>query len=199
MSPRVGPVLHAVGRLWLWVFGWRTEGVVPEVARAVFVAAPHTTGWDLPFTLGVAWSMGMRVSWVGKDSLFKGAFGWFFRALGGVAVVRDQKLSQVQRIAAAMRGQERVFLVIAPSGSRAKQEHWKSGFLHIAREAQVPILLAFLDYSRKAGGLGPLLNPTGNLSTDMDQVRAFYKDVKGKYPDQHGEPRLAEEVAEPRR
>lgn len=188
-------MLRAIGRLWLWVFGWEVEGVAPAVPRAVFVAAPHTTGWDLPFTLAVAWAMGMKVSWVGKHLLFQGPQGWFFRALGGVPVVRDQKLSQVQRIAGAMRAQERIFLIIAPSGSRARQTHWKSGFLHIAREAGAPILLAFLDYSRKRGGLGPVFTPTGNLTADMDVVRAFYKDVKGKYPHRHGVPRLAEEDA----
>ena len=192
-GPKVGLVLQLIGKLWLKFFGWQAVGEVPDVPRAVFIAAPHTTGWDLPFTLGVAWALGMRPSWVGKESLFRFPFGGFMRWLGGVAVVRDQKLSQVESISKAMLAEPAAFLIIAPSGTREKADHWKSGFMHIARAAQVPIMLGFLDYTKKRGGLGPTLTLSGNLKADMDRVRAFYEGIEGKYPDQHTPIRLREE------
>ena len=84
-SPRVGPLRRFFGRAFLWVFGWKAIGEVPDVPRAVFVANPHTTNWDLPFTICVAWALGLRISWAGKASLFRFPFGWLMRALGASA------------------------------------------------------------------------------------------------------------------
>jgi 1-acyl-sn-glycerol-3-phosphate acyltransferase len=193
VGPRVGPVRHLIGKLWLKVFGWETVGDVPNIPRAVFVAHPHTTGWDLPFTLAVAWSLRMNVSWIGKNTLFKGPLKFFFRALGGVPVDRSKRNNQVKAIADAIRNEERVFLTIAPSGTRKRRDHWKSGFYHIAREADVPLLLAFMDYSKKRGGLGPVFKPTGDMKRDMDVIRDFYEGVRGKYPENESMIRLREE------
>jgi 1-acyl-sn-glycerol-3-phosphate acyltransferase len=74
-------------------------------------------------------------------------------------------------------------MVVAPEGTRKKVAYWKSGFYHIARGADVPIVLAFLDYLRKAGGIGPTFKPTGNIETDMEYIRAFYTTVTGKHPE----------------
>lgn len=195
VGPTVGPIRHAIGKLWMKVFGWEVVGRAPDVPRAVFVAHPHTTGWDLPFTLAVAWSLKMNVSWVGKNTLFKGPLKYFFRALGGVPVDRSKRANQVKAIADAIRGEERVFLTIAPSGTRSRRDHWKSGFYHIAREADVPLLLAFMDYSKKRGGLGPVFKPSGDIVADMNVIRAFYEGIRGKHPENESVIRLKEEDA----
>jgi 1-acyl-sn-glycerol-3-phosphate acyltransferase len=194
-GPHVGPIRHWIGRLWLKAFGWKIEGEVPPVSRAVFVANPHTSGWDLPFTLAVAWSMHMNVSWIGKNNLFVGPLRWFFRALGGVPVDRSKNGNQVQKIADAILREDRCFLVIAPEGTRKRKDHWKSGFYHIAREAGVPLLLAFMDYTKKVGGLGPSFVPTGDIKRDMDVIREFYRGRDGKFPTQASTIRLKEEDA----
>jgi 1-acyl-sn-glycerol-3-phosphate acyltransferase len=73
-------------------------------------------------------------------------------------------------------------LVVPPSGTRRKVMYWKTGFYHIARGAKVPIVLGYLDYRRKVGGIGPVVYPTGNMEVDMEIIRNFYADVAGKYP-----------------
>jgi 1-acyl-sn-glycerol-3-phosphate acyltransferase len=192
-GPSVGPIRHWIGKTWLKVFGWKTVGEVPPVPRAIFVAHPHTTGWDLPFTLAVAWSMRMNISWVGKNTLFRGPLKYFFRALGGVPVDRSKRNNQVKAIADAICNEERVYLAIAPSGTRTRKDHWKSGFYHISREANVPLLLAFMDYAKKQGGLGPVFMPSGDVKADMDVIRAFYDGVRGKHPENETVIRLREE------
>lgn len=192
--PRVGPVRKLVGRAWLRAFGWHVEGELPDATKAVFVAAPHTSNWDLPFTLAIAWTLGTNISWIGKDSLFKPPFGAVMRALGGVAVVRGKNANQVDSIAHAIKDQpDGVYVVIAPSGTRTKKDHWKSGFYRIAEQADVPILLGFLDYEGKRGGLGPTMEPTGDMHADMEKIRAFYADKIGKFKEQMSVVLLREE------
>lgn len=192
--PAVGPVRNLIGRAWLRAFGWHTEGQLPDATKAVFIAAPHTSNWDLPFTLAIAWSMRTNVSWIGKDSLFKPPFGPLLKALGGVPIVRGKNANQVESIAQAIQTQDDgLYLVIAPAGTRGKRDHWKTGFYRIAERAEVPILLGFLDYKGKRGGLGPAFMPSGNLAGDMDRIRAFYADKVGKHEERMGDIRLKEE------
>jgi 1-acyl-sn-glycerol-3-phosphate acyltransferase len=86
-------------------------------------------------------------------------------------------------------------LTVPPEGTRARAPRWKSGFYQIARAARVPIAMGYLDYTRRRGGLGPLLVPGDDLRADMDAIRAFYTDKRGKHPDRFGDVRLAEEDA----
>lgn len=191
-GPKAGWLLKNVGKLWLRTFGWRAAGVVPDAARAVFIGSPHTSNWDLPFTIAICWALDMRPSIAVKDSAFWFPMGYFLRAAGCMPIDRSKAGNQVQQIAASMNQQERVFLIIAPSGTRTKSEFWKSGFYRIAEAAGVPILLGFLDYKNKEGGLGPTLSPA-DIRKDMDTVRAFYATKTGKHPHKTTVPRLREE------
>ena len=183
-----------IGRLYLRLAGWKLEGALPEgVPKAVVVAAPHTTNWDMPHMLAVAFSLGVRVSWLGKKQLFRWPFGGFMEVLGGVPVDRRAPQGLVGQCIEAFDEAEGLMLVIPPSGTRGRAERWKSGFYHIAAGARVPILLSFLDYGRRVGGLGPAIMPSGDISADMDQIRAFYAGVTAAYPEKTSEMRLAEE------
>ena len=193
-APRVGRVRKLIGRAWLRAFGWHVEGELPEASKAVFIAAPHTSNWDLPFTLAIAWTLGTNISWIGKESLFKPPFGTMMRALGGVAIVRNENRNQVESIAKAIQDEpDGVYVVIAPSGTRSKKDHWKSGFYRIAEKADVPLLLGFLDYEGKRGGLGPVMEPSGDIHADMEKIRAFYADKFGRYKERMSAVRLREE------
>ena len=184
-----------LGRAWMGAFGWRVDGALPETRKFVFIAAPHTSNWDLPFMLAAAYILGLQISWLGKHTLFQGPFGWFMKALGGIPVDRTSPHGLVRQVADRFQQADTLILAIPPEGTRKKVEYWKSGFYHIARSAQVPICLSFLDFGRKVAGLGPLIMPTGNVRADMDQVRAFYRDIRGKLPALESEPRLREEDA----
>ena len=71
-------------------------------------------------------------------------------------------------------------LIVPPEGTRSKTRYWKTGFYHIALAAQVPIVMAYMDYSRKVSGLGPIFRPTGDIEKDMADIKAFYAPFKGK-------------------
>jgi len=192
-TPKAGWLARRMARLYLRLFGWRVEGSLPAGTKAVAIAAPHTTNWDLPHMLAVSYVLGVKPSWLGKRQLFRGAFGWLMRRLGGVPVDRDRRSNLVQQAADYFATVDQLFLVIPPSGTRRRATHWKSGFYHIARQANVPIICAFLDYRRKVGGIGPVLTPSGNVAADMVPIRAFYADVTGKFPELTTPVRLLEE------
>jgi 1-acyl-sn-glycerol-3-phosphate acyltransferase len=182
-----------IGRAWMGAFGWRVEGAVPATRKFVFIAAPHTSNWDLPFMLATAYVLGVRISWLGKHTLFEGPFGWLMTALGGIPVDRRSRHNMVEQVAERFEKSEELILAVSPEGTRKQVELWKSGFYYIALAARVPVGMGFLDFRRKVAGLGPLLNPTGNVRADMDQVRAFYRDIRGKLPELESTPRLREE------
>ncbi len=174
-------------------FGWTVEGEPPDAAKVVFVAAPHTSNWDQPFMLALAWSKGLKISWMGKKELFKPATGWFMRWLGGVSVDRGAPKGTVEQVARAFRDADSLLLVIPPAGTRKKRPYWKSGFIHIAKAAGVPIVPGYLDYARKVARLGEPIDSSQSLSEIMDRMRAFYAGVQGKYPELQSRILLREE------
>ena len=181
-TPVVCQLLRAFSVVFLKLTGWQVQGELPAVARkSVFIAAPHTSNWDLPYTLMVAFVLRLNIHWMGKASLFRFPFGGLMRWLGGISVDRSQSNNLVAASALAIsQAQGALQLIVPPEGTRAKTRYWKSGFYHIATAAKVPIVMAYMDYSRKISGLGPLLYPTGNLEADMVTIKAFYAPFKGK-------------------
>jgi 1-acyl-sn-glycerol-3-phosphate acyltransferase len=185
-TPGVNTVLRVFSVLTLRLLGWKVQGALPaQTPKCVLIAAPHTSNWDLPYTLMVAFALRLNVYWMGKSELFKLPFGPLMRWLGGIAVDREKSSNLVAASAAAIVAAEGPLqLVVPPEGTRGKTRQWKTGFYYIAVQAQVPIILAFMDYERKLSGLGPTFTPTGNIDADMAQIKAFYAPIKGRRPTQ---------------
>jgi 1-acyl-sn-glycerol-3-phosphate acyltransferase len=187
-APFVNTLLRAGSRAFLRLTGWKVEGSLPAEARkCVLIAAPHTSNWDLPYTLMVAFVLNLNIYWMGKHSLFAFPFGPVMRWLGGIAVDRSRSTNLVSASAMALKAADGpVQLVVPPEGTRGRTTHWKTGFYYIALEAGVPIVLAYMDYARKVSGLGPVFVPTGDVDADMAEIKRFYAGVKGRRP-QHFE------------
>jgi 1-acyl-sn-glycerol-3-phosphate acyltransferase len=185
-TPVVNTVLRALSVAFLRLNGWKVEGQLPpEAAKSVFIAAPHTSNWDLPYTLMVAFVLRLNIYWMGKASIFRWPFGPVMRWLGGIAVNREQSSNLVTHSAQALiEAQGPLQLVVPPEGTRGKTRHWKTGFYYIALQARVPIILAFMDYHRKVGGLGPVFKPSGDVDADMARIKQFYAPIKGRNADQ---------------
>ena len=188
---------RAIGGLYLWLGGWRHLGALPAADKCVLVAAPHTSAWDLPAMVAFAWARGISPRWMGKHTLFAGWRGGLMRWIGGIPIDRRSPHHVVSQMAGVFGGPERLMLVIPVEGTRAYRDYWKSGFYHIAREAQVPIVLTVLDWGRKEGGFGPMIWPCGDVGRDMDRIRAFYTGRRGKWPELCSRVRLREEDSPP--
>lgn len=182
-TPILNSILHYACRLYLKLAGWRLEGTPPHVDRYVVIAAPHTSNWDLPMTLAVVFAYRLKVCFLAKHTLFRWPFGIFLRWLGGVPVDRTKANSLVEQAVAFFKSTERLIMIVPPEGTRQKVRSWKSGFYYIAHGAQVPIALGFIDFKRKAAGIGDLFEPTGDFDADLPKIRAFYAGITGKNPD----------------
>jgi len=175
-------LLRPLGRLWLKATGWHIEGEMPDLPKFIIVGAPHTSNWDLPYTLAAAVHYGVRAHWMGKDSIFKWPMGGLMRWLGGIPVDRSQSNNAVAQMIEKFAASDRLVLVIPPEGTRGKITRWKTGFYHIAVGAKIPLALGFLDYKRKAAGIAKVFHPTGNFEADLAAIQAFYATVTPKHP-----------------
>lgn len=181
-TPVINTLLRGFSVAFLKLTGWKVEGTLPiEANKSVFIAAPHTSNWDLPYTLMVAFALRLNPYWMGKQSIFKAPFGGVMRWLGGIPVNREQSSNLVAASAEAIRAADGPLqLIVPPEGTRSKTRYWKTGFYYIALGAQVPIVMAYMDYSTKRSGLGPLFKPTGDVQADMAAIKGFYAPFKGK-------------------
>ena len=181
-TPGVNTVLRALSLGFLRLTGWTLAGQLPaDQPKCVLIAAPHTSNWDLPYTLMVAFALRINIYWMGKAQLFRGPFGPLMRWLGGIAVDRSLSTNLVAASARAIRKADGALcLVVPPEGTRSKTRQWKTGFYWIAHEAGVPIVMAYMDYPRKLSGLGPVFKPSGDIAADMVQIKAYYAPYKGK-------------------
>lgn len=164
--------------------------VPSDVDKFVIIAAPHTSNWDLPVSLAIAAVTDLNFYWVGKHTLFQPPFGNFMRRLGGIPVDRRKRQNFTEQVAEAFEEHDQMALAIAPEGTRSKRDHWKSGFYYIARAAQVPIVMGFVDWGKRECGLGPMVDASRPLDEVMDEIRSFYADISGKIPEDFTKPRL---------
>jgi len=188
--PAKRSVQQRLARAVLRLLGWTLQVEMPSSPKNVIVAAPHTTNWDFMYLLLIMWATGLRLNWVGKDSLFTWPLGGIMRWLGGVPVNRRVRNNFVAQVAEAFRSNDHLMIVITPEGTRGKSPYWRTGFYYIALTAGVPIVLGFIDYKKKELGLGPSFLPTGDIEADFAIVRRFYADKAGKYPNNQGEIKL---------
>jgi 1-acyl-sn-glycerol-3-phosphate acyltransferase len=141
----------------------------------------------------IAWSNGARPQVLVKHTYFKGPLGWIMRATGGIPLDRENPGATIRALLKDAETHDSFLLVIAPEGTRSKNDYWKPGFYRIAGQTGLPIGLGFIDGQTRTLGMGPTLTPSDDIVADMDIVRAFYADKRGINAERWAEPRLREE------
>ncbi len=185
-SQRFGdaPIMYHVARLFCWFFRWKVVGVenLPPDPKAIGIVAPHTSGWDVWMMYVMAYKMRIKANWLAKDVLLRPPFAWFFRPMGAIPVDRSKSSNLVDQVADSFDRYDSLYLAIAPEGTRAKTERWRTGFYHIAMKANVGIMLMFVDYAKREVGFGPFIKPTGDIDADFEIIKDFYSKVTPKHP-----------------
>ena len=186
MDPRPTLLSRIVRRLLLSFYqarGWKAFGSPPADRRCVIIAAPHTSNWDFINFLGLTNALGIDTHFMAKQSLFRWPMGRFMRDMGGVEIDRSKSRNYVEATIAEFAKRREFMLVIAAEGTRSAVTQWRTGFYHIALGAKVPLVLGWIDYPSRTGGLGPAIMPTGDYKADMRGIVAFYSDKIARHPE----------------
>ncbi len=171
------------GLLWLYRRQhWAAENAGPIPAKAVIIAAPHTSNWDFLYFLGLTDALGIRPHFMAKQELFRWPIGGFLKDMGGVPIDRSRRGGHVQAMIEEFRARDNFLLTIAPEGTRGQVRHWRTGFYQIALGAGVPLIIGLMDYRRKLGGLGPAFMPSGDYVADMTRIEGWYRSVTPRHP-----------------
>lgn len=165
-----GP-LALIGRLTLRALRWRAEGDFPDNPRLVVAIAPHSSSWDFVIGAAFLFVLGLRVSFIAKQSLFFWPLGPFLRWLGGIPVDRERPEDLADVMAGEFNRRGQLWLAITPEGTRRAGARFKSGFYRIARGAGVPILPVYFNYRRRVTGFLPLLQTGDDMAAGVEAVR----------------------------
>ncbi|MBX7532738.1 lysophospholipid acyltransferase family protein [Qipengyuania sp. 1XM1-15A] len=153
--------------------GWKLDGRLPDLDKFVIAGAPHTSNWDFVFFIGATAKEGVQPNFMGKHTLFQGMMRNFMFDMGGIPVDRTKRANYVDQVAEEFRKRERLALVIAAEGTRSTDGSWKSGFYHIARAANVPIVPAYVNNDTMTLGFGPPIVPTESYGETLAEIARF--------------------------
>ena len=165
--------------------GWRVDGHIPtHINKAVFVGAPHTSNWDLFYTLGLMFTLNRNFRFLIKKEALVFPIKGFLLAMGAYPVERTKKgANSVEQIAKVFDESDECFLCIAPEGTRGPVSELKSGFYHIANQAKVPVVVGYLDYSQKKVHIGEVLDSSQPEAAVMGQLKDILKKAVAVKPE----------------
>jgi 1-acyl-sn-glycerol-3-phosphate acyltransferase len=175
-------ILKAIAKCILKLSGWTAAGEVPDLEKAVFIAAPHTTNWDGFWLIVYKVALGVNIRFLAKHTVFWWPLGPLLRWFGAIPLDRSRSTSTVQQLIDVFDREGHLFLALAPEGTRKWKPYWKTGFYQIALAANVPIVFAYIDYPHRKMGIGPELLPSGDIDKDLAFIREFYEPFIGRHP-----------------
>ena len=166
------------------LFGWEIDENAPKgLKKCVICMGPHTSNFD--FILGKLAFMqyGVKGSFLIKKELFFFPLGLILKAMGGIPVDRKSNNNFTEQAVEYFKNNDTMYMVFTPEGTRGYNPKWKKGFYYIAQNANVPIYLAYVDYSKKKGGFLELFEPTGDVEADMKLIKSKLSKFKGRFPE----------------
>jgi len=182
-TPLVSPLLKLVARLGLKLVGWKAVGTPPVEKNFVLVAAPHESNFDLALLLAIAFVLEFKLYWMGKDTLFTGPLGPIMRWMGGISVNRSKTNNLVEQMVLNFDEMEELVLTVTPEGTRSHVDSWKTGFYHVAKDCEMPIFLAQVDYRTKVSGVFHTYQLTDDKKKDIAAIQASYESIHAKFPE----------------
>jgi 1-acyl-sn-glycerol-3-phosphate acyltransferase len=182
-TPLLTPALRVLSKIILKIIRWRVDGSLPvDQKKYVLIVAPHTSNWDFFLFVLTVSVLRLQPSVLIKDTIFIGPLGWFLRYCGAIPVNRKQAGSLVTYISGIYAEREEFVLIITPEGTRSPNANWKRGFHHVARAAEVPILVVYVDSAVRTIGIEGLMEPSEDVDGDMQKLKTFFDGKKGLKP-----------------
>lgn len=182
-------MMKFLSRIVFWITGWSLNDNWPKgLKKAVMIAIPHTSNWDLLYARAAFYLMDIPVKFTIKKEVMVGPLGWLIKGLGGIAIDRKRipggrKQTYTEAMVNMLKESDELVIMVTPEGTRSAVKKWKSGFYHIALGADVPVVVGYLDYKKKEAGIGPAIYPNGDMEGQIEEMMAFGRNVSGKYPE----------------
>ncbi len=167
----------------LYIMRWKIINDFPNLNKYLIIAAPHTSWQDFPIAIMAKFIKGVKVNYIGKASLFKPPFGFLFRWLGGAPIERSKSTNKVQAIVDVFNKRDHFILGLSPEGTRQKVYKWKTGFYYIAKGANVPVVMATLDFKHRQIKISKPYYLTDNMEDDFNFFYGYFASVIGKRPE----------------
>jgi len=177
-----GGLSSAVGLMGLKLLGWKVVGQLPKHSKFVVAVAPHTSNWDFVVAISAMLAMNLRIRFMAKKDLFIWPFTIMLKSWGGIAIDRNAKHGIVEQMVAKFQQSEQLVLALAPEGTRNKTTQWRSGFLHIAYQAGVPVVPVSLDFAKKQLQFHPEVAISSNVESELVKFKAIFSDICAKNP-----------------
>ncbi|HRI21897.1 MAG TPA: 1-acyl-sn-glycerol-3-phosphate acyltransferase [Panacibacter sp.] len=171
------------------ITGWTADtNTPPEIKRCIIIAAPHTSNRDFWYAMAAFAIYRLKIRYTIKKEWMRFPFSLITKPLGGIAIDRtprngnENRISHTDAMIDLYKNNEELIILITPEGTRSKQEHWKTGFYHIAKGANVPICLGYVNYKDKIAGIAKTIYPA-DMEKDMKEIMEFYKNCHPKFPE----------------
>ncbi len=175
-----------VSNLILKLTGWKAINNIRDknLKKFIIVGAPHTSNWDGLYSICAVNSWGIRFKFLIKKDLFFFPLGIFLKGIGGLPVDRKKKTSITTQAAQYFKENKHLVIGITPEATRSYNENWKKGFHFISTNANVPVVLAYIDYVKKQVVLDQTFDLTEDPINDIKRLKEYFS-TKGnaKYPD----------------
>lgn len=168
-----------IAKQWLRLLGWRLVGNFPDLPQVLFLAAPHSSAWDALYGLLIKVASGVDIRFMAKREAFWFPLGLLLRALGAIPIDRKKAHGVVGETVDGFRNNPNAWFLLAPEGTRKAVKKWKSGFWHIARQADVPVCCIYIHYPDKVFGIGEVFRMTEDMDADMAKIRTWYAPYQG--------------------
>jgi len=162
------------------VLGWKIKGDFPNLNKSVIIFAPHTSFWDAIVGKLYLMNTGVKHKFLSKKELFKFPLNIVMSFYGSIPVSSDRNF--ILQISEIYNSNEEVHIVLSPEGTRRKVTNWKKGFYHIAKRANVPIVVGYIDYKKKEIGIKGVINNNIDMKDTMNGIGMMYKNVSAKFP-----------------
>ena len=173
-------------KLAAWILkkaGWKFQTNITLPTKCVIAIAPHTSNWDFIVGELAVRSVGMKARFLMKSTWFFFPLGYIMKAIGGIPVNRNKNTRVTDQVVQAFNMHDNLIVGVTPEGTRSRNENWRTGFLHIAQEAQVPLALAYIDYSTHTVCIDRFYEITGDYDADMAGIKQYFSKYKAKYPE----------------
>ena len=164
--------------------GWKIAGEFPEIKKSIIIFAPHTAHIDALYgKLGIT-ELGIKFKFLSKKELFFFPMNLLMKKFGSIAVRGVKNQNAIYHVAEMLNNSDELHIVMSPEGWIKKVSDWNKGFYYMAVKAQVPIIVASLDYKEKEMGVQGVIYDIGDYDSVIEQINGMYNGVRGKHPEQ---------------